>query len=116
MTAVPAGVCDALFQACLGRHSAIAELLLAKLPLVLLMLLIVCWPNVANQLSEGRFTGDVDGAELRADRSQLAESWRARGLAPLGDAAQREDDARPLRQHQAGYATVRTADGALLYA
>lgn len=79
---------------------------------------LVLWPNLLNRWQEGRFTADVDATELRADRSIVAESWRARGLMPQDDidALPVQPSETSLRRHQAGYGTVRTADGALLYA
>ena len=90
--------------------------LATHLPLALLLLALCGWPNLVQWLGEGRFTAEVDPRTLRLDRSQVAESWRARGLAPDSPEATRlVDDARPLRLLQARYGTVRTADGALLY-
>ena len=69
-----------LLVAALGRD---AVALATRLPLALLLLALCGWPNLVQWLGEGRFTAEVDPRTLRLDRSQVAESWRARGLAPL---------------------------------
>jgi hypothetical protein len=130
MTAFSTGVCAALANATqaaalrLGVSSstlAALSTLVARLPLVAAIALLTLWPNLLNWVQEGRFTAEVDATELRADRSQVADSWRARGLMPedptgVAVPEQPDDGRATLRQHQTGYGTVRTADGALLYA
>ena len=95
----------------------LSDIFLVRLPAVVIAAVLLLWPNVLNWWQEGRFTAELDASELRADRSTVAESWRARGMVPQNDSdALRTGEETSLRRHQAGYGTVRTADGALLFA